>query len=74
MFQADLLAGKRVLITGGGSGLGKSTAERLLELGAEVAICGRREAVLAETKAELEARTGGRVAIHACDIRDPAAV
>jgi NAD(P)-dependent dehydrogenase (short-subunit alcohol dehydrogenase family) len=74
MFQADLLAGKRVLITGGGSGLGKSTAERLLELGAAVAICGRREAVLAETKAELEARTGGRVAIHACDIRDPAAV
>lgn len=42
MFQADLLAGKRILITGGGTGLGKSMAHHLLELGAEVAICGRR--------------------------------
>ena len=52
MFQADLLAGKRILITGGGTGLGKSMATHLLELGAEIAICGRREDVLAATVEE----------------------
>ena len=43
MFQPDLLAGKRILITGGGTGLGKSMVRHLLELGAEVAICGRQQ-------------------------------
>jgi short-subunit dehydrogenase involved in D-alanine esterification of teichoic acids len=42
MFQADLLAGKRILITGGGTGLGFAMGRRFLELGAEIAICGRR--------------------------------
>ena len=42
MFQKDLLQGKRILITGGGTGLGKAAAQRFLELGAEVYICGRR--------------------------------
>ncbi|MCC7016900.1 MAG: SDR family NAD(P)-dependent oxidoreductase, partial [Rhodospirillales bacterium] len=46
MFLPDLLQGKRILITGGGTGLGRSMAARFLELGAEVAICGRREEVL----------------------------
>jgi len=46
MFQPDLLAGKRILITGGGTGLGKSMAEHLLQLGARIVICGRREDVL----------------------------
>ena len=56
MFQADLLADKRVLITGGGSGLGKTMGRRLLELGAWLTICGRREEVLAETKEEFDRR------------------
>jgi NAD(P)-dependent dehydrogenase (short-subunit alcohol dehydrogenase family) len=74
MFQSDLLAGKRVLITGGGSGLGKSMGQRLLELGAHLRICGRREAVLAETAAEFESAFPGRCAWRVCDIRQPEAV
>jgi len=74
MFQNDLLRGKRILITGGGTGLGKAAAGRFLELGAEVYICGRREAVLAATEQELRARTGGRIHWRRCDVRDAAAV
>lgn len=69
MFRSDLLAGKHILITGGGTGLGKSMAQHLLELGAEVAICGRREDVLQATADELAAATGGRISAHGCDIR-----
>ena len=43
MFVSDLLKGKRIFITGGGTGLGKSMARRFMELGAELVICGRRE-------------------------------
>ena len=46
MFRTDLLLNKRMLITGGGTGLGKGMARRFLELGAEIYICGRREEVL----------------------------
>ncbi len=74
MFRDDLLQGKRVLITGGGTGLGKSMGRRMLELGARLVICGRREGVLAETAAEFDADFPGRTAHHVCDIRDPAAV
>ena len=49
MFRTDLLKNKRVLITGGGTGLGKGMAQRFLELGAAVHICGRREEVLEQT-------------------------
>lgn len=70
MFQSDLLANKRILITGGGSGLGKSLGRRALELGAQLVICGRREEKLAETRAEFEADFPGRTEIHVCDIRD----
>ena len=58
MFQKDLLKNKRILITGGGTGLGKSAAQRFLELGATVYICGRRHEVLAATEAELRKATG----------------
>lgn len=74
MFQPDLLKGKRILITGGGTGLGKSMGRRFLELGAELFIAGRRETVLEETARELAKETGGKVAWHGCDIRDPEAV
>ncbi len=74
MFREDLLQDKRVLITGGGTGLGKSMGRRMLELGARLVICGRREGVLAETAAEFDADFPGRTAHHVCDIRDPAAV
>jgi len=74
MFQADLLRGKKVLVTGGGTGLGKSMGRRFLELGAELVICGRREEVLAETVAEFHTDYLGRASWQACDIRDGEAV
>src|ERR1700682_4633535 len=74
MFQNNLLAGKRVLVTGGATGLGKSMGQRFLELGASLCICGRREEVLAETAAELRKATGGMVKTFACDVRDAARV
>jgi NAD(P)-dependent dehydrogenase (short-subunit alcohol dehydrogenase family) len=74
MFQKDLLHNKRALITGGGTGLGKAAAQRFLELGAEVYICGRRQDVLAATEHELRERTGGKIHSRPCDVRDPAAV
>jgi NAD(P)-dependent dehydrogenase (short-subunit alcohol dehydrogenase family) len=69
MFQRDLLKGKRILITGGGSGLGREIAARYLELGAELHICGRRKPVLDASAAELMAQYGGVVVTHAVDIR-----
>jgi NAD(P)-dependent dehydrogenase (short-subunit alcohol dehydrogenase family) len=74
MFQKDLLQNKRILITGGGTGLGKAAAQRFLELGADVYICGRRHEVLAATEAELRQKTGGAIHARRCDVRDAAAV
>jgi NAD(P)-dependent dehydrogenase (short-subunit alcohol dehydrogenase family) len=74
MFCPDLLAGKRILITGGGTGLGKSMGRRFLELGAKLAICGRRGEVLEETAGEHRAATGGHVSTQVCDVRDAEAV
>jgi NAD(P)-dependent dehydrogenase (short-subunit alcohol dehydrogenase family) len=70
MFVSDLLKEKRVLVTGGGTGLGKSMSERFLTLGAKVVICGRREQVLKETCEELNAKFNGMVAYKVCDVRD----
>ncbi|MEO8559061.1 MAG: SDR family oxidoreductase [Rhodospirillales bacterium] len=74
MFAAGLLKGKRALITGGGTGLGRSIGQRYLELGAELVICGRRKEVLDTTAKELSAQTGGTVTPIQCDVRDAAAV
>jgi NAD(P)-dependent dehydrogenase (short-subunit alcohol dehydrogenase family) len=74
MFRNDLLAGKRILITGGGTGLGKSIGRRYLELGAELIICGRRLEVVEATAGELAHATGGKVKALACDVRDAASV
>jgi NAD(P)-dependent dehydrogenase (short-subunit alcohol dehydrogenase family) len=74
MFKEDLLKGKRILITGGGTGLGKEIAARYLELGAELWLAGRRGGVLEDTAKELTDKQGGRVRTHSVDIRDAAAV
>jgi len=67
------LRGKRVLITGGGSGLGRSMAARLVAAGARVGICGRRADKLERTLAELDPE-GERLWAQPCDVRDPTAV
>src|SRR4051812_35907732 len=72
MFRSDLLNSKRILITGGGTGLGKGMAERFLELGATVYICGRREEVLKGTAGELSSR--GPIHAIPCDVRSLDAV
>ena len=74
MFKDGLLKGKRILITGGGTGLGKEIATRYLQLGAELWIAGRRGPVLQETAASLMKAHGGTVKTHAVDIRDAQAV
>jgi NAD(P)-dependent dehydrogenase (short-subunit alcohol dehydrogenase family) len=74
MFTSDLLRGKRALITGGGTGLGKAIAKRYLQLGASVYICGRREEVLQSSCTELAAATDGSIHALRCDVRDVAAV
>jgi NAD(P)-dependent dehydrogenase (short-subunit alcohol dehydrogenase family) len=74
MFRSDLLANKRILITGGGTGLGKGMAQRFLELGAAVHVCGRRVEVLEQTAAELTAATKGEVHAIQCDVRSRDAV
>lgn len=74
MFEDGLLAGKVVLVTGGGTGLGRAMSERFLELGANVVIASRRAEVIEAAAAELEAATGGQVEPVQVDVRDPAAV
>jgi NAD(P)-dependent dehydrogenase (short-subunit alcohol dehydrogenase family) len=74
MFNPQLLAGRNILVTGGGTGLGKAMAARFLSLGANIHICGRRKIVCDETATELMAEHGGRVTSHGVDIRDAAAV
>ncbi|HTA51018.1 MAG TPA: SDR family oxidoreductase [Verrucomicrobiae bacterium] len=74
MFRDDLLRNKRVLITGGGTGLGKAMAHRFLQLGATVYICGRREEVLEETATELSNATKSPIHALPCDVRNLDAV
>jgi NAD(P)-dependent dehydrogenase (short-subunit alcohol dehydrogenase family) len=74
MFEKGLLSAKRILITGGGSGLGAAMGRRFVELGAELVICGRRLEPLEQTAARLGSELGGKVTAISCDIRDGAAV
>lgn len=74
MFRNGLLKGKNILITGGGTGLGREIAAQYLALGAGLWIAGRRAGVLEQTAKELTAKHGGSVRTHAVDIRDHAAV
>jgi NAD(P)-dependent dehydrogenase (short-subunit alcohol dehydrogenase family) len=74
MFKEGLLKGKRILVTGGGTGIGREIAAKYLQLGAEIWIAGRRGPVLESTAQELVKAFGGAVKTHAVDIRDAAAV
>jgi NAD(P)-dependent dehydrogenase (short-subunit alcohol dehydrogenase family) len=74
MFEKGLLAGKRILVTGGGSGLGAAMGHRFVELGAELIICGRRRELLEAAAAAMRSELGGKVGVICCDIRDSVAV
>ena len=74
MFEKGLLAGKRILVTGGGSGLGAAMGHRFVELGAELIICGRRLELLETTALRMRSELGGKVGVIGCDIRDSVAV
>ena len=70
MFDAKLLQGKNIIVTGVGTGLGKSMATRFAELGANLVITSRREGVISEAAKELQ-KSGGKVVAIPCDVRDP---
>ena len=72
-FRKDLLSGKTTIITGGGTGLGRSMALRMAGLGAKVGIVGRRKEPLEETVAAIR-QAGGQAALAPGDIREPEAV
>jgi NAD(P)-dependent dehydrogenase (short-subunit alcohol dehydrogenase family) len=74
IFSPDVLSDKRILITGGGTGLGRGVAARLVEHGAQVHLWGRREAVLAEAAAEVSAKRPGSAHYQAVNVRDADAV
>ncbi len=75
MFRSDLYKGKRFLVTGGGTGLGRVMMEKFVELGADCVICGRRGGVLEETAREVMAKhPGRRVDTFTVDIRVATAV
>jgi NAD(P)-dependent dehydrogenase (short-subunit alcohol dehydrogenase family) len=74
MFRSDALAGKVILVTGGGGGLGREIAQALSARQAVVHICGRRLGLLEQAASEITGQTGNRMVPHACDIRDADAV
>lgn len=74
MFHPDLLADKVILVTGGGSGLGRAMSQRFLELGAKVVIASRRLELLEAEAEKLRSETGGEVEALQVDVRDPEAV
>ncbi len=73
MFQENLLSGRTIFLTGGGTGLGRSMAQRMAELGAKMFLVGRREEPLRDT-AEAIHKAGGMCAFATADVRDFAAV
>src|ERR1700722_11356680 len=73
-FRPDLLANKRILVTGGGTGLGKEMAHGFAEHGAHVFICGRREHILKEACGEIRRETAGAVDYRLVNVRDSESV
>ncbi len=71
MFASDVLKGKRILVTGGGTGLGKEISVGLASHGAHVFICGRRQEVLDNAASEIRKRSGGRADAFVANVRDP---
>ena len=69
MLKSGSFKDKTVIITGGGTGLGRSMGKYLLELGANLVITSRKKDVLDKTAAELESQTGGKVLAVPCDVR-----
>jgi len=69
MLMPESLKGKTIIITGGGTGLGKSMGKYMLELGANLVITSRKKEVLEKTAHELETQTGGKVLPLTCDVR-----
>jgi NAD(P)-dependent dehydrogenase (short-subunit alcohol dehydrogenase family) len=74
MMRDDAFKGQTIIVTGGGTGLGKSMAIYFSELGANIVICSRKMDVLQKTAEEISAKTGGEVLPIACDVRDYAQV
>jgi NAD(P)-dependent dehydrogenase (short-subunit alcohol dehydrogenase family) len=70
MLKPGALKGKNILITGGGTGLGRSMGEYFLELGANLVITSRKLDVLEQTAAEMMSQKGGKVIPLVCDVRD----
>lgn len=70
MLKPESLKGKTIIVTGGGTGLGRSMGKYFLELGANLVISSRKQEVLDQAAQELEAETGGKVLPIACDIRN----
>jgi NAD(P)-dependent dehydrogenase (short-subunit alcohol dehydrogenase family) len=69
MLRDDALLNKTIIVTGGGTGLGKSMATYFLTLGANIVICSRRREVLEKTAAEFKEMTGKEVLCVQCDVR-----
>jgi len=74
MLREDALKGKTIVITGGGTGLGKAMGIYFLKLGANLVITSRKQDVLQKTADEMEEKTGGKVLAVACDVREVAQV
>jgi len=71
MLPEGTFAGRTICITGGGTGLGRAMGERLMELGANLVICGRRGDVVEQAAQEMSQAHGGEVLAQACDVREP---
>lgn len=70
VFRSDLFLGQTIVVTGGGSGIGRCTAHELASLGANLALVGRKIEKLETVKAEIAQTCGVKVSIHSCDIRE----
>ena len=70
MLKENALKGKTIIVTGGGTGLGKAMGTYFLKLGANLVITSRKLDVLQKTATEMEAETGGKVLALACDVRN----